>query len=192
MEHVLYDERREKELQNKAVELGIEWVPTKKFGARVSAPRTAGSEFGSESGWSRNSSVVGEQEEEEVKIPAIFGSNVDDLKRPVISSKLWEIGLAETKSAPIGTAVDPGPIYNSQGNEKYFAYVGEWEKGFMKGNGTYQYRDGSTYVGQFQKNWPHGRGVAVYPGGERYEGEWIQTRTWMILHKLLHLKKVQS
>lgn len=151
-DHVPYDERREKELANKAVELGIEFVSMHNHGSE---------------------SVFGHKVDRN-GVPDIFSDNIADLKRPVISTATWAVGYEEMKDAPIGTAKDPGPIYRSEGNEKYFAYDGEWSKGKMKGEGKYQYADGETYIGKFENNWPHGHGVAKYSNGGKYEGEWLK------------------
>lgn len=153
-DHVPYDERREKELRNKAVELGIEFVS-------MHGGTTEG--------------VYGNKKDRN-GVPDIFSDNVSDLKRPVISTATWAVGYEEMKDAPIGTAKDPGPIYRSEGNEKYFAYDGEWSKGKMKGDGKYQYADGETYVGKFENNWPQGMGTATYSNGGKYEGEWHKGR----------------
>jgi len=149
-EHIPYDERRERELANKAVELGIEFVSMHDHESKDSFGNTL----------DRNG------------VPDIFSDNIADLKRPVISTATWAVGYEDMKDAPIGTAKDPGPIYKSEGNEKYFAYDGEWSRGKMKGDGKYQYADGETYVGKFDNNWPHGEGVAQYSNGGKYDGEW--------------------
>ena len=109
-------------------------------------------------------------------VPDIFSDNTKDLKRPTISTELWKIGYADTKIAPIGLKEDPGKIYRSRGNEKFFSYDGEWEKGRMHGDGRYKYLDGHEYKGKFVGDWPHGLGSSSYPMGGSYEGEWVKGR----------------
>lgn len=149
-----YNVRKEKELRNKAFELGIEYKNLKQeeiYKASLADP-------------------------DKDNVPDIFADNTKDLKKPQISTELWKIGFADTKIAPIGLKEDPGKIYKSRGNEKFFSYDGEWDKGRMHGDGRYKYLDGHEYVGRFQNDWPHGIGTATYPMGGSFRGEWVKGR----------------
>lgn len=84
-----YDERREKELNIKAAELGVTYTRKHTF----------------------------EEKQKEI-VPNIFGNSVEELKRPVIASKIWDIGYATQYKPPVGFASDPGPTTNSMGNER--------------------------------------------------------------------------
>lgn len=80
--------------------------------------------------------------------------------------------MFQVYNPPVGFARDPAPRSHSEGNEKYFAYVGSWKKGKMSGIGVYQYADGQQYEGLFENNWPSGTGSTRYANGGTYDGEW--------------------
>lgn len=84
----------------------------------------------------------------------------------------WKIGRKPTKYGPPGLAPPIRGVSNSEGNEKFFNYDGEWKDGHMDGQGVYRFDDGYTHEGVFRRNVPDGRGKAVYPGGTVYIGEW--------------------
>lgn len=167
-EHISYDERRERELANKAVELGVEFVSLHKFERNIENNKKI-NRYG---------------------IPDIFNKNIEDLKKPSLTTPIWSIGYEEMKTAPIGTKKDPGLIYKSEGNEIYFSYNGEWNKGKICGNGKYLYLDGFTYIGKFDNNWQNGFGTAEYSNGGKYIGEWNNGR--YCTEKIIKPKEIDS
>jgi len=79
--------------------------------------------------------------------------------------------------APPGVAEKPWyAVLASKGNEAFFDYEGEWEGGYMDGQGTFHYADGGTYTGTWSKGKPHGPGIATYGTGDVYDGHWREGR----------------
>ncbi|GMH57155.1 hypothetical protein TrLO_g9580 [Triparma laevis f. longispina] len=95
------------------------------------------------------------------------GSAVEELKTPT-----WKIGYKKTEYGPPGLAPPLPYILNSEGNERFYSYDGDWLSGSMQGGGTYKFADGMIYTGSFNDNRPHGVGKATYSSGTTYEGEW--------------------
>lgn len=62
-----------------------------------------------------------------------------------------------------------GTYYWRAGNR----YSGEWYKGDMHGFGAYYYNDGSKYIGEFCHDKRQGRGKYCYADGSFYEGEFV-------------------
>ena len=52
-------------------------------------------------------------------------------------------------------------------------YIGQYEKGFRTGYGTFYYSDGRSFVGTFLNDNREGPGIMYYPQGFRREGIWI-------------------
>ena len=72
-------------------------------------------------------------------------------------------------SAIVSTTTDPALIF-----------VGNWEKGFMNGNGTLYYANGDCYKGNFVQGKRHGRGSLI-PGigcidSPEYTGDWVDDK----------------
>mmetsp|Transcript_8166 Transcript_8166/g.14817 ORF Transcript_8166/g.14817 Transcript_8166/m.14817 type:complete len:454 (+) Transcript_8166:298-1659(+) len=96
------------------------------------------------------------------------GSAVEELKTPT-----WKIGYKKTEYGPPGLAPPLPYILNSEGNERFYSYDGDWKQGNMEGGGAYKFADGMQYEGSFLDNRPHGVGKATYSSGTTYEGEWM-------------------
>mmetsp|Transcript_11727 Transcript_11727/g.23995 ORF Transcript_11727/g.23995 Transcript_11727/m.23995 type:complete len:456 (-) Transcript_11727:53-1420(-) len=96
------------------------------------------------------------------------GKAVDELKTPT-----WKIGYKKAVYGPPGLAPPLPYILNSEGNERFYSYDGDWKNGDMEGAGIYKFADGLTYEGTFLRNRPNGIGKAVYSSGTTYEGEWL-------------------
>lgn len=92
---------------------------------------------------------------------------IDELRTPT-----WKIGYKKAVYGPPGLAPPLPYILNSEGNERFYSYNGDWKDGDMEGGGTYRFADGLTYQGTFKDNKPSGMGKAVYSSGTYYEGEW--------------------
>lgn len=128
---MLNAERWEKELRNKAIDLGIEFIW-----------RLGPTDF-----------TKSDRPIENIFILDIFSDKLSEIKRPILTTNKWELEYSEVKNPPLVCSRDPGLVYKSEGNEKYFSYKGEWERGNMDGNGRYQYLDGCSYTGHYTKNW---------------------------------------
>lgn len=70
----------------------------------------------------------------------------------------------------IGQAKHQNNILNSEGNETYFSYDGDWLDGKMHGIGIYQFMDGHRYEGGFREGQMKGHCTVVYPCGAVYQG----------------------
>ena len=101
------------------------------------------------------------------------GGAAHDLKTPT-----WKIGYKPTLYGPAGLAPPLPYILNSEGNERFYSYDGDWISGDMCGSGLYKFADGMTYSGTFSRNRPHGVGKAIYSSGTAYEGEWKDGYLW--------------
>ena len=69
-------------------------------------------------------------------------SAVEELRTPS-----WKIGYKPPVHGPPGLAPPLPYVLNSEGNEKFFSYDGDWKNGKMHGGGTYKYADGMIYTG---------------------------------------------
>lgn len=56
---------------------------------------------------------------------------------------------------------------------KKFHYKGQWEEGWINGNGLMKYANGDSYEGYFVENKRYGNGVYKYASGDKYEGEFV-------------------
>lgn len=54
-----------------------------------------------------------------------------------------------------------------------FSYQGEWDKGWMDGEGTLVFKNGDRYEGSIHENIIDGIGCYTYSNGNRYEGEFV-------------------
>ena len=106
--------------------------------------------------------------EEEPKPGETKAEKVPDLQTPT-----WKIGFKKISYGPPGLAPPLPYVLNSEGNERYFSYNGEWLDGKMTGEGKYKFADGMEYNGLFKNGKPHGIGKATYSSGTTYEGDWI-------------------
>ena len=98
-------------------------------------------------------------------------SGVKSLER--LSMQLAHTKKEKSVTAPVGTWENKGePERRSRGAEKFFSYVGDWDKGTMSGFGEYTFHDGGLYKGQWAHNRQNGKGRARYLAGSTYEGEW--------------------
>ena len=86
----------------------------------------------------------------------------------------WKIGYKKPVFGPPGLAPSLPYVLNSEGNESFYSYDGNWKGGLMDGVGVYKFADGMLYTGGFHSNYPHGRGKAVYSSGTVYEGDWVE------------------
>ncbi|GMI09337.1 hypothetical protein TrRE_jg10296 [Triparma retinervis] len=96
------------------------------------------------------------------------GKAVDELRTPT-----WKIGYKKAVYGPPGLAPPLPYILNSEGNERFYSYNGDWKQGDMEGGGMYKFADGLTYEGGFVRNRPNGIGKAIYSSGTTFEGEWL-------------------
>jgi len=97
------------------------------------------------------------------------GHAVAELRTPT-----WKIGYKKAVYGPPGLAPPLPYILNSEGNERFYSYNGDWKEGEMVGAGTYKFADGLTYEGTFVSNRPNGIGKASYSSGTTYDGEWLE------------------
>jgi hypothetical protein len=51
-------------------------------------------------------------------------------------------------------------------------YIGQFDCGYMHGQGTYTYANGGRYQGQFFRSQRSGYGVFTFPSGALYDGKW--------------------
>ena len=112
-------------------------------------------------------------ESEKVRKEAIpvFEQNLP-IRKKVITTEPWKVGMKEVLNPPVGFAKTPGNILKSEGREGYYSYDGEWKDGKMNGEGYYLFSDGKSYKGYFKNNNCEGNGSAEYPIGSSYNGEW--------------------
>lgn len=55
-------------------------------------------------------------------------------------------------------------------------YIGQYDKGFRTGYGTYYYSDGKSFVGTYLNDQREGPGVMYFPDGLRREGVWMEDK----------------
>lgn len=61
-----------------------------------------------------------------------------------------------------------GTLYFSTGH----VYVGNWVWQYREGEGKFTFNNGDEYVGQFKKSKFHGKGIMRYHNGDVYKGAW--------------------
>lgn len=92
--------------------------------------------------------------------------------RPVHRPKQAHPSYKEDKFGPPGLAAPRRFRPQSEGNEVFHAYEGEWLDGKMHGLGKYEFTDGSSYQGRFCDGLREGEGIAEYANGSSYVGSW--------------------
>jgi hypothetical protein len=65
-----------------------------------------------------------------------------------------------------------GSMTWKNGDEVRDTYVGQFECGYMHGQGTYSHASGGRYQGQFARSQRSGYGVFTFVSGVLYEGKW--------------------
>lgn len=90
------------------------------------------------------------------------------VRKQVITTEPWKVGMKEVNNPPVGFAKTPGNVLKSEGREGYYSYDGEWKDGKMHGEGYYLFSDGKSYKGYFKDNNCEGHGYAEYPIGSYY------------------------
>lgn len=92
--------------------------------------------------------------------------------RPTNLSQQAHLSYKEDKYGPPGLAAPRRFRLQSEGNEVFHAYEGEWLEGKMHGFGSYEFADGTSYRGKFCEGLREGQGSAEYANGSSYVGSW--------------------
>ena len=62
-------------------------------------------------------------------------------------------------------------MFGSSRANLHYTYVGEFYRGKRHGEGTEQYRDGSSYVGQYYQGFREGKGLYTHHTGSHFRGD---------------------